>query len=104
MNDFTNLPTASENVSSTDTSDFTAQPSMSYANALSGLEVVPVQSTSGDSTILPVDSGVGLEETADLSEMLQLPFISADLLNEYPIHPAPSSLVPNPHPEKYVYM
>ena len=80
------------------------QPSSSYTNTLTGLEVAPIQSTSGDLAILPVDSGLGLGETGDVSDMLQLPYISADLLSEYPIHPAPSSLVPNPHPEKYVYV
>ncbi len=31
---------------------------------------------------------------------IQLPAISQDLFSEYPIHPAPSSLLNSPHPDK----
>ncbi len=34
---------------------------------------------------------------------IQLPAISQDLFSEYPIHPAPSSLLNSPHPDKWGY-
>ena len=34
---------------------------------------------------------------------LQFPSLTPDLLADYPIHPGPLSLLPTPHPDKYVH-
>lgn len=85
------------------------QPTLSFTGASTevdvvptGLEIVPVQGSESnvDLSLYPLDSGINIGETGDL---LQLPYISTELLKEYPIHPVPPSLVAQPHPEKYVH-
>ena len=38
--------------------------------------------------------------TTSSSAAMQFPSLTPDLLADYPIHPAPLSLLPTPHPEK----
>ena len=39
--------------------------------------------------------------TTSTSNAMQFPSLTHDLLADYPIHPAPLSLLPTPHPDKY---